>query len=94
MNIVASMKFGSGSSGRVKDSRASWLFVGVTGCVLSYAEGLFDTVGILVVVFVEHFNETNAKIGGCIITAFLGSLRSARLRLDDAVSKQADLLAL
>ena len=57
------MKGGSGSSGRVKDSRASWLFLGVTGCVLGYAGGLFDTVGILVVVFVEYFNETNAKIG-------------------------------
>lgn len=55
------MKVGSG---RIKDSRASWMFLGVSGCVVAYSGGLIDCVGILVVVFVENFNETNTKIGG------------------------------
>lgn len=40
------------------------MFLGVSGCVVAYSGGLIDCVGILVVVFVENFNETNTKIGG------------------------------
>ena len=62
------MKVGSG---RIKDSRASWMFLSVSGCVLAFSGGLIDSVGILVAVFVEYFNETNSKIGECIIAACL-----------------------
>ncbi|XP_028407594.1 monocarboxylate transporter 8-like [Dendronephthya gigantea] len=49
--------------GRVKDSRESWMFLVITGCVLFYFGGIFDSYGILVVVFLEYFDETNTKIG-------------------------------
>lgn len=55
-------------SGRIKDSRASWIFLAITGCVMGYTAGPFDSFGILVVVFVDYFHETNTKIGNFNIT--------------------------
>ncbi len=55
-------------SGRTKDSRASWIFLAITGFVMGYTAGSFDSYGILVVVFMEHFNESNTKIGRFIMT--------------------------
>ena len=52
-----------GGSGRVKDIRTSWLFLAVNGCVMGLIVGPVDSFGILVVVFVEYFDESNTKIG-------------------------------
>ena len=51
------------SSSRIKDSRGSWLFLAMAGSIMGCAGGLLDSIGILVVIFVEYFDETNTKIG-------------------------------
>ena len=54
--------------GRVKDSRESWMFLVISGFVVAYVGGTFDSYGILVVVFVEYFDETNTNIGRVNLT--------------------------
>lgn len=54
----------------VRDSKASWVFLAVTCCVMSLTGGTLESFSVLVVVFKEHFGSTNAKIGK-IFYAFL-----------------------
>jgi hypothetical protein len=54
-------------STRNKDSRESWIFLAITGFVIGYAAGPVDNFGILVVVFVDYYNETNTKIGRSVV---------------------------
>ena len=51
------------NSSRIKDSRASWIFLAIAGFVMGYTVGPTENFGILVVVFVDYFHGTNAKIG-------------------------------
>lgn len=50
-------------SGRVKDGKPSWIFLAVSCFVMFLTSGTIESFTVLVVVFMEYFDETNAKIG-------------------------------
>ncbi|XP_046852952.1 monocarboxylate transporter 8-like [Xenia sp. Carnegie-2017] len=60
-------------SGRVKDGKPSWIFLAVSCFVMFLTSGTIESFTVLVVVFMEYFDETNAKIG------WLGSITFALL---------------
>lgn len=75
-----------GGSGRTKDSRSSWIFLAVTGGAICFSLGPFDNFGILLVVFVEYFNETNTKIGRLCSAARIATDLLGRIRYKSAAS--------
>ena len=50
-----------------KDSPYSWLFLTATAIVTFTFVGFSDSMGIIVAVFIEHLNESNAKGGNYFI---------------------------
>ncbi|XP_046852946.1 monocarboxylate transporter 12-like isoform X3 [Xenia sp. Carnegie-2017] len=50
-------------SGRVKDSKASWMFLSVSCFVILMTIGTLDSFTVLVIVFMDHYEASKAKIG-------------------------------
>lgn len=46
-----------------KDGPYAWFYSAITALVCFLFIGLVDSVGIIVAVFIVHFNESNAKGG-------------------------------
>ena len=51
------------SSEKKKDTISSWIYLGVLAFAVCLIMGMMNSVGVLVLVFVDYYKESNAKAG-------------------------------
>jgi hypothetical protein len=53
-----------------KDGPYAWFYLAITAVISFLIVGLIDSIGIIVAVFITHYNESNAK-GGMSFNLYL-----------------------